>query len=149
MTRIYNAIQIQKPIAEVFDYVTTARNWTAWHPSSLGVRGAIDHPGQVGEQITERFFVAGNHGTAVWTVRERDVPRRWVIDGIIEGRGTGGTVAYTLTPKDGGTFFEREFAYPAPNLLFALLDALIFRRRVQAESELAVQRLKRILEADK
>ena len=146
MTRIYTAIQIQKPANLVFDYVTTARNWTTWHPSSLSVSGAIDRPGQVGDQVTEQFLVAGNRGTVVWTVRERDTPRRWVIEGIIAGRGTGGTVVYALSAKNGGTFFEREFTYPTPNLFFALLDALIIRRRVQAESEQALRQLKRNLE---
>jgi uncharacterized protein YndB with AHSA1/START domain len=147
MARIYTAIQIQKPIERVFDYVTTPGNWPQWHPSSLSVAGATDHSGQVGEQVTEQYVVAGNRGKAVWTVRERDVPRRWVIDGAIEGRSSGGTVTYSLTARDGGTFFEREFTYPTPNLLFRLLDALIYRRRVQAESEQALRNLKRKLES--
>jgi uncharacterized protein YndB with AHSA1/START domain len=147
MTRIYTCIQIQMPIERVFDYVTTAGNWPYWHPSSLSVTGATDHSGQIGEKVTEEYVVAGNRGKVVWTVREREVPRRWVIDGIIEGRTTGGTVAYTLTARDGGTFFEREFTYPVPNILFGLLDTLVYRRRVQAESERALQNLKRKLES--
>jgi uncharacterized protein YndB with AHSA1/START domain len=148
MTRIYNTIQIDKPVEQVFDYVTTAANWLQWHPSSIGVTGAADHPGNVGEQVTEQYVVAGNRGTVVWTVRERDCPRHWVIDGVLLERRGGGTVAYTLTAKNGGTFFEREFAYPTAGLFFRLIDALIYRRRVQAESEQALRNLKRKLESD-
>jgi uncharacterized protein YndB with AHSA1/START domain len=149
MTRIHNAIQINKPVEQVFDFVTTAANWLQWHPSSLGVTGATDHSGQVGEKVTEQYSVAGNRGSVVWTVRERDYPRHWVIDGVLQERSGGGTVAYTLTAKNGGTFFEREFTYPVPNLLFGLFDALIYRRRVQAESEQALRNLKRKLESGK
>jgi hypothetical protein len=100
----------------------------------------------VGEQCTEAFLVAGRRGSAVWTVRERSVPHRWVIAGEIVGRDSCGIITYTLTSKNGGTQFEREFVYPAPNLLFRLLNTLFIRRRVQGESDLALQQLKQALE---
>jgi uncharacterized protein YndB with AHSA1/START domain len=146
MTRIYTAIQIDQPIEQVFDFVTTAGHWPKWHPSSLGVSGAIDHSARVGEQVVEDFQVAGRRGRVRWTVTERDAPRRWAIDGVIEGRNNGGAITYLLTSREGGAFFEREFIYPAPNLLFALLDLLIIRRRVYAESREALRRLKHVLE---
>jgi uncharacterized protein YndB with AHSA1/START domain len=146
MTRIYTAAHINKPISEVFDYVTTAGNWPQWHPSSLGVSGATDHSGQPGEQITEKFLVAGRHGVAVWTVREQQSPTRWVIEGRVSGSGSGGTITYTLTPKNGGTHFEREFVYHFRNPLFALLDGLLVRPRVAAESAEGLRRLKQLLE---
>jgi hypothetical protein len=90
--------------------------------------------------------VAGRKGQ-VGTVTGREVPRRWAISGKIVGRNDGGIITYTLTPEDGGTRFEREFIYPAPNLLFRLLDWLIIRRRVTAESEQALRQLKQVLEA--
>lgn len=148
MTRIYTTIHIRRPIEQVFDFVTSAGHWPKWHPSSLGVSGAIDHSAQVGEQVVEEFHVAGRRGRVTWTVIEGDAPRRWAIDGVIEGRNNGGTITYRLTARDGGTFFEREFIYPTSNLLFALLDLLIIRRRVRAESAEALRRLKQTLEQD-
>jgi len=147
MTRIDTTVHISKPVEQVFGYVTTSCNWPQWHPSSLGVRGATDHPMQVGEQVTEDFLVAGRRGSVVWTVREREAPRRWVIGGVIVGRSNGGTITYTLTPRDGGTLFEREFVYQMPNPLWALLDRLIIRRRIEAESAEALRRLKQVLES--
>jgi uncharacterized protein YndB with AHSA1/START domain len=146
MTRIYSAAYIHRPIQEVFDFVTTAGNWPQWHPSSLGVTGAIDHSGQPGEQITEKFRVAGRRGEAVWTVLERRAPTRWVIEGNVGGSGSGGTITYTLTPESAGTHFEREFVYHFSNPLFTLLDSLLVRPRVQAESAEALRRLKYLLE---
>ncbi len=147
MTRIYTTIHINTPIDQLFDYVTTSGNWPKWHPSSLGVSGATDRPMQIGEQVSEEFLVAGRRGRVVWTVREREAPRRWRIDGVIAGRSNGGTITYTLTPREGGTFFEREFIYPTPGLLFTLLDRLFIRRQVEAESAEALRRLKQALES--
>lgn len=145
MTRIYTTTQINRPIEQVYEFVTTPGNWPQWHPSSLGVEGDTDHSLTVGESCTEAFHVAGREGQVVWTVTEREVPRRWVIRGIIVGRNDGGVITYTLTSKNGGTYFEREFVYPTPNLLFSLLDKLIIRRRVTAESEEALRQLKQVL----
>jgi len=146
MTRIYTTIHIDKPVEQVFDFVTTSGNWPQWHPSSLGVHGATEHPMQVGEEVTEDFRVAGRRGSVVWTVTDCDPPRRWVIDGKVVGRSSGGIITYTLTPADGATQFEREFVYAMPNALFSLLDRLYYRRRVEAESAEALRRLKAVLE---
>ena len=145
MTRIYKTIQINAPIEQVFDYVTTPGNWPEWHPSSLGVSDATDHSLEPGEKVTEEYRVAGRRGRVVWTVRERVVPRQWVIDGQVESGG-GGTITYTLTPYEGDTNFERDFVYTMPNKLLALLDRLVLRRRVEAESTEALRRLKDVLE---
>ncbi len=145
MTYIYTTIQIQTPIERAFDYVTTPGNWPQWHPSSLGVSGATDHSLEPGEQVTEEFRVAGRRGRVVWTVRERKAPRRWVIDGWVEGGGSG-TIIYALTPHLEGTTFERDFVYAMPNPLLAVLDWLVLRRRVEAESTEALRRLKGVLE---
>ena len=146
MTRIVTEATIQRPIEVVFAYVTTPGHWPEWHLSSLGVSGATDHSLLVGEQVTERFFVAGRRGEVVWTVTQREAPRSWVIEGTITGRTGGGTVAYTLTPEQGATHYTRVFSYPLPNLVFAVLDAVVIRRRVSAESAEAVRQLKAKLE---
>ncbi len=55
MTTIVTTVNISRPIAEVFDYVTTPARWLGWHPSSLGLHGAIDHSLRAGEEIPEDF----------------------------------------------------------------------------------------------
>ena len=145
MTRIFSTAYIPHPVEEVYNFVTTPANWPSWHPSSLAVTGDADHSQEVGEQCTEEFLVAGRHGKAVWTVIERTFPSHWVINGIIEGRKSGGVVSYPVRSEGAGTRFEREFRYPRPSVLFALLDVLFIRRRVQAESDLALQQLKDVL----
>ncbi len=78
-------------------------------------------------------------------MREREAPRRWVIAGEVQGGG-GGTITYSLTPDAGGTIFERDFVYTMPNVLLALLDRLVLRRRVEAESAEALRQLKAAVE---
>ena len=81
--------------------------------------------------MTEEFLVAGRRGRVIWTVTERVVPSRWVIEGEISGRKSG-IVTYTLSPRDNGTYFEREFVYSLPNFLLNLLDLFVIRRRIEA-----------------
>lgn len=145
VTRITNTVVIQRPPQAVFDYVTTPANWPKWHPASLGVSGATDHPLQLGEQTTEDFLVAGRRGQALWTVIDREAPQFWRIEATVEGRRAA-SVTYTLRPSGEGTRFERELIYPSRNLLFALLNSLSLREQVQAESTTAVERLKQRLE---
>ena len=145
MTRIVTTIEIRAPIERVFDYATTAGNWPSWHPASRGVSGATDHSAAQGERITEEIQTGGRSWRAVWTVRERAPPQRWVIEGEAEGGGSA-VITYRLTAHDGGTRFERELVYRMPNLWLAVLNRLFIQRRMAAESAEALRRLKQILE---
>jgi uncharacterized protein YndB with AHSA1/START domain len=145
MTTIVTQSGIHRPIDEVFDYVTTPAHWLVWHPSSLGLHGATDHSLQVGEQVTEEFRVAGRKGSVTWKVTARDAPNSWAITGIVAAGGKG-PITYTLTATANGTTFRREFDYAMPNWFAALLDRVFIRSRIEAESALAVSRLKQALE---
>lgn len=136
---------IARAPAEVFDFVASPANWPRWHPSSIAVSGALDHPLQVGEQVIEDYIVAGRRGRATWTVTDSDAPRRWRIDGHSEGGGRA-WITYTLTEQAGMTRFERTMLYRMPNLLAAMLDPLLTRDKIAAESAQAVRQLKEVLE---
>ncbi|AOY96701.1 polyketide cyclase [Cupriavidus sp. USMAA2-4] len=144
-TQVHNEVVIARSAQHVFDYVTTPAHWPDWHPSSLAVSGATGHPLQPGEQVSETFRVAGRSGVVVWTVTARQRPAFWAVAGTIEGRPAG-TVAYTLREEGDQTRFSRDFRYRSPTLGFAILNQLVLRRRVEAESAEAVVRLKARLE---
>jgi uncharacterized protein YndB with AHSA1/START domain len=145
MTRVYTSIYIPLPVEAVFDYVSTPGNWPQWHPSSLEVSGATDHSLAVGEQVTEAFLVAGRHGLATWTVRERVFPQRWSIEADIAGEAGRGVVTYILRAQGQGTLFGREFTYTMGRPLYILLDWLVLRHRVRAESWQAMWHLYKAL----
>jgi uncharacterized protein YndB with AHSA1/START domain len=144
-TRIVTEADIARSPADVFAYVTTPGHWPDWHPSSLGVHGAVDHPLAVGESVDEDFRVAGRTGRVTWRVTAREPDRLWRIAGTIGGREAG-TVSYTLTPTPAGTHFVREFDYGSPNLLFALLNRWGIREQIEDESRQAVGQLKQRVE---
>ena len=145
MTTIVTTTQIRRTASVVFDYVTTPAHWLIWHPSSLGLHGAVDHSLAVGEEVTEEFRVAGRKGAVTWRVIARDAPRLWAISGAVAAGGSG-TITYTLSGAGDVTAFRREFVYSMPNWFAALLDRLLLRRRIEAESIEAVGRLKQALE---
>jgi uncharacterized protein YndB with AHSA1/START domain len=145
MARIVTAIDIGVPIERVFAFATIAGNWPRWHPTSRSVSGATDHSAVPGERITEEIETGGRRWRAVWTVREREPPHLWVIQGEAEGGGNA-TITYRLTAQDGGTRFERELVYRMPSAWLAILDRLFIRRRMATESAEALRRLKLIFE---
>jgi uncharacterized protein YndB with AHSA1/START domain len=152
-TAILDEVVIARAPAQVFDFVATPRHWPDWHPASLGVAGATDHPLQRGERVAETFMLAQRGGVVVWTVIESQRPATWSIEGVAAGHRVG-TITYRLTPAMSSsltpsaerTRFEREFRYRSPTLLFALINRLTLRDQVQAESSEAVRRLKALLE---
>jgi hypothetical protein len=75
-TRVANAIVIARQPGTVFAYVTTPANWPKWHPASLAVSGATDHPLVPGEQVTEDYLVAGRKGQEPKSKRNRRKPCR-------------------------------------------------------------------------
>ena len=80
VTSIHTMMLIQRPIVQVFRFVTTPANWPTWHPSSFHVSGVVNHPLPVGEPVVEAFRVAGRQGQTTWRVTERTMPSHWVIE---------------------------------------------------------------------
>ena len=146
-SRVSNEIIIARTPQEVFEYVTTPAIWPAWHPSSVAVRGAVDHPLLVGESAVETFVVAGRRGEAQWTVVERTPPRRFAIAGRPTGSDGGARITYTLEARPEGTRFHRDMEYRMPSLWGDILDILLLHDRVAAESDEAVRRLRERAEA--
>jgi uncharacterized protein YndB with AHSA1/START domain len=143
---IVNRIEIAAPPERVFAYIATPANWPRWHPASRAVRGIVDHTPPVGQSVIETFEVAGRRDEATWTTIELNPPRRWAFSAASTGGGSA-RIIYTLTPKDGGTLYEREVTYRGPNLLFALLNSLKIRATMEADSFKALENVKRDVEA--
>ena len=74
MNPVVSTIRIRRDIAEVFDFLTTPKNWPEWHPASISVAGSTDHSLTIGEEVTEEFIAAGRRGRTVWRVTAREAP---------------------------------------------------------------------------
>ncbi len=145
MTRLVTSIRINRPIETVFDYVTTPASWPQWHPSSIRVDTPANKSLNIGEQVREDIKVGWQRDRVLWTVLERERPRRWTIEGQGEHGGRA-TIRYELTSDGAGTRFRRDLAYQMPNAILALVDLLIVRRIMNTTSRNALERLKQALE---
>jgi len=146
-TQIQTACHLPLSIKQVFDYVTTSGNWPTWHPASQSVIGQIHFPMRLGEQVVEHFRLATYEGIVRWTVSERHAPYRWRINGTI-GDQVRGIITYTLMPDANGTLFERTFAYHLHRHWESVLDHLLGRHYMAAESSRALRRLQDVMLAE-
>jgi uncharacterized protein YndB with AHSA1/START domain len=144
MPRIYTSIEIDRPIEQVFDYVTTPANWPDWHTTALDVSGTTERSLEAGEAVTEDVKLMGRRSSATWTVRERTPPTRWVIEGQIAA-GAKAVITYHLRANGAGTTFGREVVYTLPRAL-ALVNGVLVKPRLEAEATASLRRLKDGLE---
>ncbi len=73
-SHVVSTIRIRREVADVFDFLTTPKNWPRWHPASISVAGATDHSLAIGEKVTEEIRVGSGKARAVWRVTVRDAP---------------------------------------------------------------------------
>ena len=106
MTQILSTICIHRDIADVFDFLTTPKNWPEWHPASISVVGSTDHSLAIGEEVTEEFLAAGRRGSAVRRVTAREAPYLWRIES--SASEASATITYRLRKEAGMTVFERD-----------------------------------------
>lgn len=144
MTRIRSQIHLRRPIAQVYDYVTTPTRWREWHPSSVGVHGIADRPAVPGDRMTEEVHAAGRSATFQWEVTLGERPQRWTV----AGRFYGGTasIAYEFTPTADGVLFTRELSYELTDTVLRVLNWFVLARRLRHESAAALERLRQRIE---
>lgn len=140
--RIVTAIEIGRPAAAVFEFVTNPENW---HPASLRVAAASHHGLQVGEGTTQDHRAVSRYGRAQWTETEREEPRLLRIEAS-GAEGGKAWITYTLSDTGHGTRIERDLRYRVPNLFAAVLDALVLRSRIKLDSETGLRQLKQVIE---
>jgi hypothetical protein len=111
MPRVSQHLVVDRPLAAVFDTVTTARFWPEWHPATRGVEGDTDHPARLGDKIIEHVTIAGIEGTGTWTVTEYGPPGHLALETDLAVGHL--RIAYALTAEpDGGTRLQRDLDFP-------------------------------------
>ncbi|MCH8619617.1 SRPBCC family protein [Undibacterium sp. TS12] len=145
-THIYNAIEIQRPVQQVFDYACTPTHWPDWHPSSLKLYTKNAGIAKKGARFEEDVRAGGRTGHLVWTVTEYTEQRSWTGQATVDN-GANLTVIYHVSATPTGTLFERHLHYDLPGFVLKILNLLVLRRRIVAESALSLQRLQDVLQA--
>lgn len=144
MPRIVNRIEIARDIGDVYDFVTTPATWLGWHPSTCRLMGNTCQPLRAGDRVSEEFRVFGLRHRVDWTVTESRPPQRWEATG--RHRGGGATLLYTMERSAAGTLLNGVFVYRSDGIWRSLIDGLVVRQTLIAESREAVLRLKRLME---
>jgi hypothetical protein len=146
--RIENEIDIACTPEEVFAYVSQPWFWHEWHPASESAtcKEAALGKGVAFEEVVSMapvsFVPLRIRRLMRWTVLGADAPRRLEMHGasnIIKVR-----VVYELLPSTG-TRFRRTFHYQVFGWLRHIERWLVLPK-MQRQSALALQRLKRNLE---
>nr|BBH87772.1 hypothetical protein KTC_25230 [Thermosporothrix sp. COM3] len=106
-----SVIQIKRPAAEIYDFVSTPANWPGLHPDTIAVGGDTNHSETIGSRFVEVVRHPGRHssGTPVlWEVTKSERPHLWEIS------LSGGSelvqqcvITYTLVQQGEETRFSR------------------------------------------
>jgi Polyketide cyclase / dehydrase and lipid transport len=143
MSQVTNTVTIKGDVQRVFALLTTAKYWTRWHPATIAVRGAVDRPMCPGDRIVERACIAGEIAEGEWHVSELESLRRVVLD-MPSTRLGDLRITYSFSELGDGVLFRRELEFDVSRLPEPLRARV--ERQLEAESEIAVQRCKALVE---
>ena len=143
MTRLEHTITIDRPVGEVWDYVTDTRNDPVWQHHVVEVGRGADQPVEIGLEVDEIVSFLGRRMPITLVVTEHEPSRRSAIDvtrAPVPGRGS-----YDLAPVDGGTRFTMTVETDAHG--FFRLAEPVFARIARRDVVTSCERLKDLLEA--
>ena len=142
--RVEESIEIDRPLNEVFNYVSDARNYPNWMAHALEVRTDAPRPPREGD----RFMLAiRSVGRRFETTHERTScePDRRVTDQAVGGPIPGHRWHSTFEETPDGTRFTRSVEVESSGLL-KLLEPLQ-KRSAERQLRKDLQTLKDVLEA--
>ena len=141
MSTYAHTIEIARPVADVFAFVTEPALYPRWQPSLVRVEPHAPGPLRLGSEATEVRRFLGRELETTWTCVEHRPCSRTAIeseDGPVPFRGT-----FALEPSDTGTRFTWTVDLSgATSLLAGPLVGRATKRELQANSG----RLKALLE---
>ena len=105
MVETTHSITIERPVDQVFDYVTDTANDPAWHTDVLEARKKTEGPIGVGTVWSSRFKPTMGISEGEMEVVEFEPNRREVMRGEIGPMRP--TLTYLFEPVEGGTRFTR------------------------------------------
>ncbi|MDE3132898.1 MAG: SRPBCC family protein [Acidobacteriota bacterium] len=145
MAPITSAIEVARPPAEVFAYVTDPTHMPEWQQGCL--RGELDGPTtHVGSRCTTVRRIGGGRRAVTTEITEYDPPRRWAdrgIDGPVRAQ-----VGVTVEPLAGGARSRVTIVLDfAGHGIGKLLVPFVVRRQAAREMPANMSRLKARLEA--
>jgi carbon monoxide dehydrogenase subunit G len=143
MPSFEQSVEIDAPVAQVFEFVTMLENWPKTNPSITTVRNIEQRTNGSRAAITYRMVGINIDGQLEVEIRK---PMEHVVNRFT-GPGLKGTLEYHLTPVNGGTELVQRADY---ELTGSVLDKVIepvaagFNRR---QFEAVLKNTKELIEA--
>lgn len=144
MVRVEHEVVVNRPVEEVFDYLTNIEALGEWQSSVVDARRVTDGPVRIGTRFIESRHVMGRSIESTVEVAEHAVPDRFtvrVLDGPVRF-----TVTHVFERLDGSTRLTVH-AEGEPHGLAARLAGPMIAQRAKREFETDFDRLKQLLES--
>ena len=121
---VENTITIERPIEEVFEYVSTPENDPTWVSASIKNQRTSPGPMRVGMTIEEDVKIFGRTSRDTWEVTEYEPPT------VIAYRATsgllsGGVVRLRCEPVEGGTRLTHAVEYEVRGIYYKTIAPLM------------------------
>ncbi len=137
------SVVIERPVEEVFAFVTDPENEPLWQSTSLETERTSGGPVGVGSTFRNTSKFLGHRVESAYEVTEMETPRKQcvkIVSGPIPGSG-----CYLFEPAEDGTRFTQKFDAEVGGF-FRLAEPLVARAiRRQFDADMAT--LKDVLEA--
>ncbi|MFZ2625577.1 MAG: SRPBCC family protein [Propionibacterium sp.] len=115
MSRVREAIMIDRPVDEVFATVVDQRNEVRYNPAMASVAMETEPPISVGSRFRATVVMRGRPTEAVIEYTGVDPPHRLTSCSVTAGTVMEGSIR--CDPKDGGTLFSWDWRVTLPGLL--------------------------------
>ena len=142
MKRYEHSIEIERPVEEVFDFISRPENFPLWQESLLEIRREAEGPLRVGSEVTEVRSFMGRRMETTWTCTEHEPCERSSIEedeGLVPFKGT-----FELEALGGSTLFTWTVETPGPRGI--KVPGAIVGRMVPRQLAVDSERLKELLE---
>jgi uncharacterized protein YndB with AHSA1/START domain len=139
-----DSITINRPVEEVFTYVTDTSNDPAWHTDILEARKTSEGPIGVGTKWYLRFKPAMGVSEGNTEVVTFEPDRKEVLRGVLGPMQP--TLTYLFEPVDGGTRFTRRIQIKVSGMM-RLMEPLM-RLMAPRGNARFLSNLKRLLESE-
>ena len=139
--RVENSVTIDRPVSDVFPFVTDATNDPQWHTDALDATKTSEGPIAVGTTFAVGISFMGRRD-AYWRVVELEPNHREVID--VTAPPFNPTLTYLFEPVDGATRFTRRIEVEPRGYVKVL--APLVRRMMRKRNASFMPRLKAALE---
>lgn len=149
MRKIVNEIIIDKPVEEIFDFVTRPARWYEWFVSSqksnLEDRSfkveecfSIDTIQKLFETLPFQIKKTINYKVVEYTP-----PSNWRI--VAESPEITTDTSYEISDLEGKSKFTRVFIYN-PKGIFKIIEPILLRRTIARDAEISLHKLKSRIE---